>query len=409
MSNKKHKFDSIEDAIKDIKAWKMVIVVDDEDRENEGDFIMASESIIPESINFISKYGRGLICVAISENISNSLDLKPMVQDNTDIQSTNFTVSIDHKPTNTTWISASDRANTIKALVDEDTKPSDFSRPGHIFPLIAKNWWVLRRAWHTEATVDLAMLAGFKRSGVLCEIMNDDWEMARRDDLFKVAKQHDLRIITIADLISYKRNKEKFIEEVSIVDMPTKFWNFKLHTYINKYNPSEHHIALTMWDIDSWEPCLLRVHSECLTWDVFGSNRCDCWPQLTQALEKISKEWRGVLVYLRQEWRWIGFVNKMKAYEFQEQWFDTIEANEKVWFKADLRDYGFWAQIINSLWIKKIKLITNNPKKVVGLKWYDIEITEEVSIEVKCNIHNEKYLKTKRDRMWHNVLLHEHI
>ena len=400
----RNKFNKVEEAIEDIKAWKIVIVVDDEDRENEGDFIIASECITPESMNFIAKNWRGLICVAISEKIADKLDLKPMVQDNTDYNSTNFTVSIDHKLTNTTWISASDRANTVKALILDSSKPSDFSRPGHIFPLIAKDWWVIRRAGHTEAAVDLARFAWFKASWVICEIMNGDGSMARRDELFQVAKKYDLKIITIADLISYKRSRETFIEEVSVVNMPTKFGDFKLHTYVNKYNKNEHHMALVMWDVDNWDPCLLRVHSECLTWDVFWSKRCDCGPQLDLALKKIAEEGKGVLIYLRQEWRGIGFVNKMQAYKYQEEGLDTIEANEKVWYKADLRDYGFWAQIINSLWIKKIKLLTNNPKKVVWLKWYDIEIVSEEPIEVKCNLHNEKYLKTKRDRMGHNIL-----
>ena len=398
------KFNTIEEAIEDIKLGKMVIVVDDEDRENEGDFIMAAECITPEAVNFMAKEGRGLICVSIPEEVAERLELNLMVQNNTASLSTNFTVSVDHNPTNTTGISAADRANTIKALVDPNSKAADFGRPGHIFPLISQKGGVLRRAGHTEATKDLAKFAGFEPAGVLCEIMSDDGSMARVPELMEVAKKHDLKFITIQDLITYKRKKEMFVDEISVVDMPTKYGNFKLHTYQNRYNNSEHHMALVMGDVADGEPCLLRVHSECLTGDTFGSFRCDCGPQLDAALKKVAEEGRGAVVYLRQEGRGIGFMEKMKAYALQEEGLDTVEANEKLGHKPDLRDYGFGAQVITHLGIKKIKLMTNNPRKIVGLKGYDIEIVDRVPLEIESNERNHKYLETKRDRMGHDIL-----
>ena len=398
------KFNTIEEAVEDIKNGKMVIVVDDEDRENEGDFIMAAECATPEAINFMAKEGRGLICVSIPEEVAERLELHPMVQQNTASLSTNFTVSIDHLATNTTGISAADRANTILALVDPNSKASDFGRPGHIFPLISKKGGVLRRAGHTEATKDLAKFAGFEPVGILCEIMNDDGSMARVPDLAKVAKQHDLKLITIQDLITYKRKKEMFVEETSVVDMPTKYGKFKLHTFLNKYNKNEHHMALVMGDVSDGEPCLLRVHSECLTGDTFGSFRCDCGPQLDAALQQIATAGKGALIYLRQEGRGIGFVEKMKAYALQEEGLDTVDANVKLGHKADLRDYGFGAQMISHLGIKKAKLMTNNPRKIVGLKGYDIEVVDRVPLEVGSNENNHKYLETKRDRMGHDIL-----
>jgi 3,4-dihydroxy 2-butanone 4-phosphate synthase / GTP cyclohydrolase II len=400
-------FDSIESAVTDIKLGKMVIVVDDEDRENEGDFIMAAEMVSPESINFLAKEGRGLICVSITEDWARDLDIHPMVKDNTATLSTNFTVTVDHLPTNTTGISAADRSNTIRALADPSSRASDFGRPGHIFPIIAKKGGVLRRAGHTEASKDLAKLAGFQPVAVLCEIMNEDGTMARVPDLMKIAKKFDFKIITIQDLIRYKRTKELFVEEVSVVKMPTKYGEFNLHTFVNKYDDREHHMAMVFGDVANGEPCLLRVHSECLTGDTFGSYRCDCGPQLDAALKQISEEKRGALVYLRQEGRGIGFVNKMMAYKLQDEGLDTVEANEKLGFKPDLRDYGFGAQIIHLLGLKKIKLMTNNPKKIVGLKGYDIEVTERVPIEVEGNTVNQKYLDTKRDKLGHVFLKKE--
>ena len=403
----KSDFDKIEDAIEDIKNGRMVIVVDDEDRENEGDFIMAAETVTAESINFLAKEGRGLICVSITEEWATDLNLHPMVEKNTASLSTNFTVTVDHLPTNTTGISAADRANTIRALADPSAKASDFGRPGHIFPIIAKKGGVLRRAGHTEASKDLAKLAGFQPVAVLCEIMNEDGSMARVPDLMKIAEKFNFKLITIQDLIRYKRTKELFVEEISCVKMPTKYGEFNLHTFVNKYDEREHHMAMVYGDVSDGEPSLLRVHSECLTGDTFGSFRCDCGPQLDAALNQISKEKRGALVYLRQEGRGIGFVNKMMAYKLQDEGLDTVEANEKLGFKPDLRDYGFGAQIIHLLGLKKVKLMTNNPKKIVGLKGYDIEITERVPLEIEANVVNKKYLDTKRDKLGHVFLKKE--
>ncbi len=397
-------FNNIQEAIEDLKQGKIIIVVDDEDRENEGDFVMIAELATPETINFMAKEGRGLICVSINEKLAEDLDLKLMVNNNTSYLSTNFTISVDHLPTNTTGISAFDRANTIKALTDDKSKPQDFMRPGHIFPLIARQGGVLRRAGHTEASSDLAKLAGYKPVGVLCEIMNDDGSMARVLDLWKISEKHNMKMITIKDLIQYKVNKEIFVRIDSSVKVPTKWGEFQLFTFLNKHDPKEHHIALVKGNINTNEPVLLRVHSECLTGDVFGSGRCDCGEQLDFAMQKISEEGHGALLYLRQEGRGIGFQAKMKSYELQEKGLDTVEANLKLGFKADLRDYGFGAQMIHLLGIKKIRLMTNNPKKIVGLNGFDIEVVEQIKIEIPVKSTNLHYLETKRDKMGHDIL-----
>lgn len=399
-----NKFNTIQEAIEDLKQGKIIIVVDDEDRENEGDFIMAAELATPESVNFMAKEGRGLICVSVTEKRAEELDLTLMVSNNTSHHTTNFTVSVDHLPTNTTGISAFDRANTIKALADDKSKPSDFMKPGHIFPLIARKGGVLRRAGHTEASSDLAKLAGLKPVGVLCEIMNEDGSMSRVPDLWEIAKKHNLKMITIKDLIQYKISKEIFVNVDSRIHIPTKWGEFELVTFVNKHDPTEHHIAFVKGKIDDGEPVLLRVHSECLTGDVFGSGRCDCGEQLDCAMKKVAKEGRGAVLYLRQEGRGIGFIAKMKAYELQEKGFDTVEANLKLGFKPDLRDYGFGAQMIHLLGIKKVKLMTNNPRKIVGLNGFDIEIVERVPIEIPSKSTNLHYLETKRDRLGHEIL-----
>lgn len=401
-------FDRIVDAIEDIKNGKMVIVIDDEDRENEGDFVMAAETITPEAVNFMATHGRGLICVPLTEGRAADLGLHLMVESNTDSLETNFTVSVDHKPTNTTGISAADRANTIKALTSDETKPTELARPGHIFPLIAKKGGVLRRAGHTEAAVDLARFAGLKPVGVICEIMNADGTMARTAELQEIAKKHGLKMITIQDLIHFKRQKELFVEETTIVNMPTKFGDFKLHLFQNKFDPNEHHIAMVMGDIKPDQPVLLRVHSECLTGDVFGSARCDCGDQLDAAMAKIAEAGTGVIIYLRQEGRGIGLPAKMKAYELQEKGLDTVEANEHLGFKPDLRDYGFGAQMIALLGVKKIRLMTNNPKKIIGLKGYDLEIVEREPLEVPIKKHNEFYMETKRMKLGHMLVKKTH-
>ncbi len=392
---------TINEAIEDIKNGKMIIVVDDADRENEGDIIMASELVKPEHVNFITREACGLLCIGITEARAKALELDYMVNNNTTIHQTPFTVSVDYIHGTTTGISVFDRTETITALVDEDVKPIDFARPGHIFPLIAKNGGVLKRAGHTEASVDLAELAGLKPSGILCEILNEDGTMARLPQLREFAKKHNLKIISIADLIEYRRRKEKLVECRSIVDMPSKYGSFKLHLYGNLLDPHDNPIAIVKGKIDDGSPVLVRVHSECLTGDVFGSNRCDCGEQLAKALQLIEKEGKGVLLYMRQEGRGIGLLNKLLAYELQEKGRDTVEANEALGFKADLRDYGIGAQILKDLGLTKIRLLTNNPKKIVGLKGYDLDIVERVSIEAKPNESNKRYLKTKKDKLGH--------
>jgi 3,4-dihydroxy 2-butanone 4-phosphate synthase/GTP cyclohydrolase II len=396
------KLNTIEEAIADIKAGKVIIVVDDEDRENEGDFLTAARNVTPEVINFMATHGRGLICAAVTQEKARELKLELMVSSNTALHETAFTVSIDLLGYGcTTGISASDRSKTVQALIDPEMKATDFGRPGHIFPLIAKNGGVLRRTGHTEATIDFARLAGFEPCGALVEIMNEDGTMARLPDLMKVAKQFDLKIVTIKDLISYRLSKESIVTRQVEVDMPTQWGNFKLAAYKVNTNDEEH-MALFKGEWEKDEPVLVRVHSSCVTGDIFGSCRCDCGPQLHKAMELIEKEGKGVIVYMNQEGRGIGLLNKLKAYKLQEQGRDTVEANLELGFKMDERDYGVGAQILRDLGISKMKLISNNPVKRVGLIGYGLEVVENVPIIIPSNPHNEKYMQTKKDKMGHS-------
>jgi 3,4-dihydroxy 2-butanone 4-phosphate synthase/GTP cyclohydrolase II len=403
-NNNEFKFNSIEEGIEDIKDGKMVIVVDDPDRENEGDLVMAAELCKPKDVNFITREGRGILCLPITEEKAEDLNLDLMVQNNTALHGTPFSVSIDYRHGTTTGISAHDRAITINRAADEKVNPDDFGRPGHIFPLIAKKGGVLKRAGHTEAVVDLVKLAGLNPVGVLCEILAEDGTMARVPKLMEFAKKYNLKIITIADLIEYRMAREHFVKKKVTVDLPTRHGSFKLHLYENTLDPLDNPMALVKGDISTDEPVLVRVHSECMTGDIFGSKRCDCGEQLLAAMSIVEKAGRGVVLYMRQEGRGIGLVNKLLAYHLQEQGKDTVEANEALGFKADLRDYGTGAQILKDLGLKKIRLLTNNPKKVIGLKGYDLEIVERIPLEIPPNAINEKYLKTKRDRLGH--LLH---
>ena len=401
------KLNSIEEAIEAIKKGEIIIIVDDEDRENEGDFVTAAELITAEKVNFMAKYGRGLICAAIPEERCEELDLDLMVGKNTSLQETPFTISVDLKaPGITTGISAEDRARTIKALVSPTTKPEDLARPGHIFPLKAKNKGVLRRAGHTEATVDITRLAGLKPGGALVEIMNEDGTMARLPELIKIAKKFNLKIISIKDLIEYRLKFESLIERGVKVHLPTIYGDFNIIPYKQLSNGLEH-VALIKgeWDLD--EAILVRVHSSCVTGDIFGSLRCDCGEQLHKAMEMIEKEGKGVIVYMNQEGRGIGLLNKIKAYDLQDKGYDTIEANLHLGFKADERDYGIGAQILRDLGVKKIRLMTNNPVKRIGLQGYGLEIVEIVPIIIPPNKYNKKYLETKELKMGHHLHLFE--
>ena len=396
--------DRIEDALEDIQKGKLIIVVDDEDRENEGDFVTAAQNVTPEVINFMSTHGRGLICAPILEDRCVELNLQPMVVDNTALHETAFTVSIDLLGHGcTTGISAHDRSKTIQALIDPATKATDLGRPGHIFPLRAKNGGVLRRSGHTEATTDLARLAGFAPAGVLVEIMNEDGSMARLPELLEIAKKFDLKIISIKDLIEYRLQKETLITEEVRVAMPTKYGIFELIAF-KQMNSGEIHLALKKGDWHKDEPVLVRVHSSCMTGDILGSLRCDCGEQLHHSLEHIEAAGKGVVLYMNQEGRGIGLVNKLKAYKLQEQGMDTVEANLHLGFGMDERDYGVGAQILRGLGITKMKLMTNNPRKRAGMLGYGLEVTETVQIEIEPNPHNEKYLFTKRDKMGHEIL-----
>ena len=396
----KKQFDSIESVIDDIRKGKMVIVVDDADRENEGDLIMAGQHVTPAAINFMAKFGRGLICVPTTSERLQQLGIGRMVKDNREVFTTDFQVSVDAARGISTGISAADRARTIELMASPTAVPNDLVQPGHIFPLRAKSGGVLQRAGHTEAAVDLAVIAGCRPIGVICEIMNDDGTMARLPELLKFASKHKVRICTMADLIEYRRRSEKLVERVETVKLPTDFGEFDLHLYRSRLD-GQHHLALVRGAVAGRTGVLVRVHSECLTGDVFGSRRCDCGPQLHQAMRQIAEAGRGVIVYMRQEGRGIGLAPKIKAYKLQEKGFDTVEANEKLGFKMDLREYGLGAQILADLGLRKIKLLTNNPRKIVGLEGYGLEIIEQLPIKVKPNPHNERYLKTKRQKMGH--------
>ncbi len=396
--------DPIADAIEDIKNGKIVIVVDDEDRENEGDFICAARHVTPEVINFLVTHGRGLVCAPLIEERCEELGLDLMVGKNTVLHATPFTVSVDLIGNGcTTGISASDRSKTVQALIDPNTKPEDLGRPGHIFPLKAKKGGVLRRSGHTEATIDLARMAGLEPAGVLVEILNEDGTMARLPDLKIIAKKFDLKLISIKDLIEYRLDHESLIQREIGVEMPTEHGDFELIAYTQK-NTGEKHLALVKGDVTDGEPVMVRVHSSCVTGDIFGSCRCDCGEQLQSAMQMVEKEGRGVVLYMNQEGRGIGLINKLKAYKLQEQGRDTVQANEELGFKMDERDYGVGAQILRDLGISKMRLISNNPKKRAGLIGYGLEIVESIGIEVAPNKHNENYLETKRDKMGHNIL-----
>jgi 3,4-dihydroxy 2-butanone 4-phosphate synthase/GTP cyclohydrolase II len=395
---------TIQEAIEAIKAGKTIIVVDDEDRENEGDFLTAARNATPETINFMVRHGRGLVCAPITAQRARELELEPMVTNNTTSHETNFTVSIDLLEGCTTGISASDRSRTVLSLINPATLPADLGRPGHIFPLIAQDGGVLRRTGHTEAAIDMAVLAGFEPAGVICEIMKEDGEMARLPDLLQMAKEFGLKIISIKDLIEYRLTAETLIHREIAVKMPTEWGDFDMIAY-TQLDTGEHHLALVKGSWEPDEPILVRVHSSCVTGDIFGSCRCDCGPQLHKAMEMISKEGKGIIVYMNQEGRGIGLINKLKAYHLQENGLDTVEANLKLGFKMDQRDYGIGAQILRSLGVSKMRLMSNNPKKRAGLVGYGLEVVENVPIEIKPNPHNEAYLKTKRDKMDHTILL----
>ena len=396
------KFDSIESAINEIQNGQSVIIVDDADRENEGDIVMASELITPDAVNFMAKYARGLICVSLSEKQAKKLSLNLMEKKNTGLHETNFTISVDKKNDTTTGISAFDRSKTIRALVDENSKGEDFARPGHIFPIIGKEGGVLRRAGHTEASMDLAEMAGLKPSGVICEIMAEDGDMLRGKELETFAKHHKLKLISIEDLIRYKRKTEKLITRLDTINLPTDYGKFEFHLYQSEFDDKQH-IALTHGNYKDQDSVLVRVHSECLTGDVFSSKRCDCGIQLDSAMKAIVEEGSGAIIYLKQEGRGIGLKHKIKAYKLQESGLDTVEANEELGFPPDMRDYGIGAQILKDLGIKKLKVMTNNPKKLIGLEGHGIEISERVKMDINANPDNQKYLSTKKKKLGHMI------
>ena len=400
-------FDSIESALESYAHGEILIVVDDEDRENEGDFVVAADKATPQAINFMAKYGRGLICAPITRSRAIDLDIDMMVQHNTDAHQTAFTVSVDYRHGTTTGISAADRSISVKALIDPATKPGDFRRPGHIFPLIAVDGGVLRRAGHTEAAVDLSKLAGFQPAGVICEIMNDDGTMARLPDLVQVKKEHGLKLITIKDLIAYRMKHESLVRELISVDLPTEFGHFRLHAFEERYNGANH-LAMVKGTWEENEDILVRVHSSCVTGDIFGSKRCDCGEQLHAALNMVEEAGKGVVLYMNQEGRGIGLVNKLRAYKLQEEGMDTVEANIALGFKPDHRDYGVGAQILRLLGVSKMKLLTNNPTKRVGLLGYGLKIVDRVALELPSHPENINYMKTKRDKMGHEIFVDPH-
>ncbi len=401
------KLNTIEEAIEEIQQGRVIIVVDDEERENEGDFLTAARNVTPEIINFMATHGRGLICAPLVEDRCDELGLDLMVRSNSATYETPFTVSVDLNGHGcTTGISASDRSKTIQALINPETHPDELGKPGHIFPLRAKKGGVLRRAGHTEAAIDLSRLAGFEPAGVIVEILNEDGTMARLPQLMEIAKKLDLKIVSIEDLIEYRIKNESLIERLVNVKMPTEHGNFQLHAFRDT-NSGQEHLALVKGTWENDEPVLVRVHSSCLTGDIFGSCRCDCGPQLHKAMDMIEAAGKGVIIYMNQEGRGIGLINKLKAYELQEQGFDTMEANVKLGFKPDERDYGIGAQIIRDLGVKKMRLLTNNPTKRTGLVGYGLEIVESVPLEIESNIHNELYMKTKRDKMGHTLKMNK--
>jgi len=394
------KFNPIEEVLSDLLKGRMVIVVDDADRENEGDLIMAGQFISPAAVNFMAKYGRGLICVPTTSERLQQLGIERMVRQNRETFKTDFQISVDAAHGITTGISAADRAETIRIMAEPTAVPEDLVQPGHVFPLRARPGGVLQRAGHTEAAVDLVRMAGGRPIGVICEIMSDDGSMARLPELVKFARRHKLKICTIADLIQFRRTREKLVERIEVVKMPTDYGNFDLYLYESKLD-GQHHLALVCGEVAGKPGVLVRVHSECLTGDVFGSRRCDCGPQLQQAMRQVSEAGRGVVVYMRQEGRGIGLAPKIKAYKLQEQGYDTVEANQKLGYEMDLREYGLGAQILADLGLKTIRLLTNNPRKVVGLEGYGLEIVEQVPIRVKPNPFNARYLETKRKKLGH--------